>query len=406
MAFNYDVRQVTHGNRMGFFAAMTVNPETGELAWSTPYEFTGLINTSFETTQNSDVFYADDMEHIRLLGNASTEGTITTYQIREQFAINHLGKKKTSSGALLDTGAKGNFLWAYRMTDTTQFGTNIPVWRIFTNCQASAPTMETETDSDSVTPMEIEIPITCSPNPAVLDEDNNAVTEINWKDVDGEIQTLVDGMFGEAPTTTVQDFLDAALGTGDPGGPTVAPSAPVITNGSDTTNVIINWGAAAEAVTYNVLRSDSGANTFTEIATGLTDLTYTDVTAVAGTSYDYKVVAVNNIGTSPDSNVLTITAPGVIPTPTPPDAPVITDGSDATNVIINWTAVDGADTYNVYREATTVTPLVSIATAVTGLTYTDSTATAGNVYDYAVTAVNADGESAQSNVLTITAPTP
>lgn len=69
------------------------------------------------------------------------------------------------------------------------------------------------------------------------------------------------------------------------------------------------------------------------------------------------------------------------------------------SVTVTWTAVSGAASYKIYRSTTSggegTTPY---ATGVTGTSYTDSSVTDGNRYNYTVTAVGSAGnESAQSN---------
>jgi len=215
MAYSYDKREVSHGNQFGFFAKISSN-EAGEIEFGTPYEFTGLRATSFATTQESNPYYADNVEHVRLMGAKTTEGSITTYQIKKQFMIDHLGKKETTATppALIDTGVQSNFLWCYSETITDQFGGELNEWHIWTNVQASAGvTSDTATDEESVEPKEIEIPLTASPNTGIQDSDGKAVTEIVWRDnADGTVKALVDSLFSDTEPMEVSEFLDTALG--------------------------------------------------------------------------------------------------------------------------------------------------------------------------------------------------
>jgi len=215
MAFQYDKREVSHGNQFGFFAKISSTP-TGEIEFGTPYEFTGLRATSFATTQDSNPYYADNVEHVRLMGARTTEGSITTYQIKKQFMIDHLGKKETTATppALIDTGIQSNFVWVYSETITDQFGGELNEWHIWTNVQASAGiTSDTATDEDSVEPKEIEIPVTASPNVAVQDSDGKSVTEIIWRDDStGTVKALVDSLFSGTTPLSIAEFLDKALG--------------------------------------------------------------------------------------------------------------------------------------------------------------------------------------------------
>lgn len=215
MAYQYETREVAHGNRFGFFAKISQNESTGAIEFGTPYSFTGLRATNFETSQESNPYYADNVEHVRLQGAKTTEGSITTYQIRREFLLNHLGKKLTNSTppALLDTGRNTNFLWAYAETVTNEFGDEVDEYHIWVNVKASAPTGETATDEDSVEPKEIEIPLTASPNNGILDSDGKAVTEIVWRDdKNGTVKALIDDLFGTTPAKTLSELIATAIG--------------------------------------------------------------------------------------------------------------------------------------------------------------------------------------------------
>jgi hypothetical protein len=97
------------------------------------------------------------------------------------------------------------------------------------------------------------------------------------------------------------------------------PSAPatltVATNSSG--QVVLNWSAVNTATNYFVERANSSGGPYTLIATtGST--TYTDGSALDGSTYYYVVVAANGSGSSPYSPEVSITLP--IP---PPPAPRI-----------------------------------------------------------------------------------
>jgi fibronectin type 3 domain-containing protein len=66
---------------------------------------------------------------------------------------------------------------------------------------------------------------------------------------------------------------------------------------------------------------------------------------------------------------------------------------------LSWNASSGAVSYNIYRKLSTATSYTQIASGNTTASYTDNTVTAGDTYDYMVTAVNAeDQESGDSNM--------
>lgn len=173
---NYETREVTHGNAYGAFASISQG-EDGKITFGTPTIFTGLRANNFETSQDSSPFYADNVEHVRLQGAKSTEGSITCYQIPKQFMLNHLGKSEEANGMIVDTGLNKNFVWQWIETVTDEFGNEVEELHIMYNVKAAAPTSSSSTDEDSTDPKEIEIPATASPNNAVLDSKGKPVTE-------------------------------------------------------------------------------------------------------------------------------------------------------------------------------------------------------------------------------------
>lgn len=83
-----------------------------------------------------------------------------------------------------------------------------------------------------------------------------------------------------------------------------APAAPVgLTATAGTAQVSLSWTASSGAASYNVYRSTTaGGEGTTAIATGITSTTYVNTGLTNGTTYFYKVAAVNASGTSSQSN--------------------------------------------------------------------------------------------------------
>ncbi len=107
---------------------------------------------------------------------------------------------------------------------------------------------------------------------------------------------------------------------------------------------------------------------------------YDDAAVTNGTTYYYRVTAVNAVGESAPSNE-------VAATPQPPQlpgAPVLSSGSSAiTGYRIYRSTGSGAETF-----------LTSVGTVTS---YKDTATTRGVVYYYKVTAVSAVGEGPASN---------
>ena len=146
-------------------------------------------------------------------------------------------------------------------------------------------------------------------------------------------------------------LLAACGGGGSSSGPTPEPAMPtgmVVAPGNN--EVTVTWNAVAGVTSYNIYRSTSQGQQGTKVGASST-LSYVDSTALNGVTYYYEVTADNVAGEGPVSAQST----GVTPvTPLlPPDAPT---GLSATagnaQVAVNWTAVAGATSYNVYRSTT------------------------------------------------------
>jgi hypothetical protein len=93
-----------------------------------------------------------------------------------------------------------------------------------------------------------------------------------------------------------------------------------------------------------------------------------------------------------------------------PAAPLLSGKGGTSSNVLSWRAPDDHGSaitgYRVYRKtaSTAATQIASLGASANG--YTDSAITAGETYTYTVTAVNAVGESAQSNAVTPERPAP
>ncbi len=79
------------------------------------------------------------------------------------------------------------------------------------------------------------------------------------------------------------------------------PAAPTgLTATAGTRRVKLTWTAVSGATSYKVYRGTaSGAESSTPIASGVTSATFTNTGLTSGTTYYYKVAAVNSVGTGP-----------------------------------------------------------------------------------------------------------
>jgi hypothetical protein len=171
-----------------------------------------------------------------------------------------------------------------------------------------------------------------------------------------------------------------------------APTTPNATAG--LAQVTLTWTASSGATSYNVYRgTTAGGESATAIASGITTTSYFDAGVSNGTTYYYKVAAVNAGGTSALSGEASAT-----PEPPVPAAPTgLTAAAGSASLTLSWTASGGATSYNVYRGTTAGgESATAIASGITTTSYFDAGVSNGTTYYYKVAAVNAAGTSALS----------
>jgi FtsP/CotA-like multicopper oxidase with cupredoxin domain len=189
-----------------------------------------------------------------------------------------------------------------------------------------------------------------------------------------------------------------------------APSNLSATLNNNSTGINLSWRDNANNETGFVIeRSSDGGTTFTSIATPKSrwgtggTVTYTDTDIVSGTTYTYRVKAMNGTTSSGYSNTATLTVPG----PSAPGAPTNVSGyaytprrSSTDTLTIYWSkptgtvtgyvvqiAADSAFTQNVQTFNPTTT-----SQNITGLTR-------GKTYYFHVQAVNQIGSSPWSSTV-------
>ncbi len=184
---------------------------------------------------------------------------------------------------------------------------------------------------------------------------------------------------------------------------TTVPPAPIATPATTITQSGFKavWNAANGAASYLLdVAVDSG---FTTLLLTYSSLDVKNVTSYTvsgldpGTTYYYRLRAVNNGGTSPNSNVV---SQATMATPVAAAATLVA----STGFTANWGFVNGASTYQL-----DVSTSSTFSTYVTGynnrdvgnvLSHALSNLTAGATYFYRVRAVNAGVTSTNSNVIT------
>ena len=174
-----------------------------------------------------------------------------------------------------------------------------------------------------------------------------------------------------------------------------APAAPTglaAADGTSTSQVALSWLDGTRETGYVIWRYTADvAGSATAIYTNAANTTnYNDTTATPGQIYYYWVSATNVAGSSAKSSsdsgyrklaTVTITS--------------ATDGTDLTQVTLNWTDITGETGYGIWRNTSdnsgTAAWLASAAADATS--YNDSTATPGQQYYYFIRATNSTSAS-------------
>jgi hypothetical protein len=186
----------------------------------------------------------------------------------------------------------------------------------------------------------------------------------------------------------------------------VAPLAAPINLRAEATasGVALDWEPVANRpnLTWKLFRQSAGEEAPTEMAT-LQEPKFLDTGAEFGRAHTYTLLATEGAAISPLSQPLTITPLDKFPPAVPQGLSAIAS-SDAIN--LTWERNTDPDfaSYTLYR-ATANGPFTAIAAKLTTSYYRDATATPGQTWRYALTALDHNGnESAQSQPVEIPFP--
>ena len=174
------------------------------------------------------------------------------------------------------------------------------------------------------------------------------------------------------------------------------PAAPRVTigNSSASGKPQLTWAAVDGAAKYEIYRSTQQSTGYSLLGT-TTSTSYVNTGAAVGTTYYYKVRALNVDGAAGAySSTVSGAAKAVAPA-----APTVTmTYSDSGKPKLTWSAVSGAASYRVYRSESRGTGYSLLGTT-TSTSYVNTGAAAGKTYYYRVKAVNSAGTSAYSNIV-------
>ena len=177
------------------------------------------------------------------------------------------------------------------------------------------------------------------------------------------------------------------------------PAAPTgLSASAGDTTATLSWTAVSGATGYNIYQATcagceaapvalnvAGGGSTTTTITGLTD----------GTKYFYVIQAVNSTGHSASSNEATARPQIALPA-----APTLSATAGDTTVTLNWNAVAGATSYNIYQATCSGCEAAPVALNVAGGGSTTTTVnglTAGTKYYFVIQGINSSGHSPSSN---------
>ncbi|WP_337062108.1 pectinesterase family protein [Kineococcus sp. G2] len=199
--------------------------------------------------------------------------------------------------------------------------------------------------------------------------------------------TAVDVSGNESPATAVTGLREDRTAP-------AAPTALVATADLTAATVVLDWadGTEPDVATWVVQRATGTSGSFKTLAKALTASTFTDTTAVAGTSYTYRVAAVDLSGNTGAHTAATAVLPD---TAAPAAVRSLKAKASTSGVALSWSKSSEKDLaeYRVYRSATADGEFTLTGTT-TSAKFTDTTAPAGVFSYYRVTAVDrSDNES-------------
>jgi large repetitive protein len=146
---------------------------------------------------------------------------------------------------------------------------------------------------------------------------------------------------------------------------------------------------------FKVQRSANSGTTWNDLATTVANVkTYTDGTAVRGTSYQYRVQATNPYISSDYSNTANILTP-------PPDVTTLhATGATSTSVSLAWTDVLSETGFTIQKYADALTGWTTAGTADQGVTtFIAAGLNPGKAYSFRIKSTNAGGDSSFSIAL-------
>ncbi|OLN32081.1 cell wall-binding repeat-containing protein [Desulfosporosinus metallidurans] len=221
------------------------------------------------------------------------------------------------------------------------------------------------------------------------------VTTTNYSDASLSIDTTYYYKVKAVNSSDSSSFSAKAYATtSQPDGVPDTP-ADLTATAASSTQIDLTWDPVSYAVYYYVYRATSSSGTYTNITT-VTTSNFSDTSVSVGTTYYYKVQAVNSFGSSSYSSKVsanTTDSVGDLSAPTALTATVV----NSTQINLTWKAVSSALYYYVYRSTSSSGTYTMIGTS-TSAKYNDTSISIEDTYYYKVKATNGSDSSSYSSV--------
>jgi fibronectin type 3 domain-containing protein len=197
----------------------------------------------------------------------------------------------------------------------------------------------------------------------------------------------------DANISSIKSVISSGSSSGgNNNGNNQAPNAPtnVTASAQSSSSIEVTWQSVANASYYRVYRATSASGSYESMGETY-DTKYTDTNVSAGTTYYYKVIAVNGTGQSSYSSYASASPSSS--SSGAPSAPTGVSASAYSNYIeVTWQSVANVSYYMIYRATSPYDSYESVGDTY-DTKYTDTNVGSGTTYYYKIIAVNDAGES-------------
>lgn len=218
-------------------------------------------------------------------------------------------------------------------------------------------------------------------------------------------EALTDGSITQTQATNMKRYLPAMLKIlveNKYNSTTNLLSAPygLRTTSNSKNRISLSWGSVTNATSYNIYRATSTSGPYRKIGTSKTT-SFTNKSLRKGTTYCYKVKAVNRLGLSAYSEVLNVTVGGSSSSSNSIGIPTgfTAKAASGTQISLQWNLVTNATNYYIYRATSSSGTYSKIASSQVAY-YMDKNVSGNTTYYYKVKAVNNSGLSGYSSMAT------